>query len=88
MFEVLALLFASASIHFLVLAFHNRQKFSSRTFLKASLRILIFGVLLLTTLYLVRPFINNLYDELFFVLVVGFIIFFGFYLRDYREEDK
>lgn len=56
--------------------------------MKASLRILIFGVLLLATLYLVRPVINNLYDELFFVLVVGFIVFFGFYLRDYREEDK
>jgi uncharacterized membrane protein YccC len=88
MIEVLTLLLVSVSIHFLVLVFHNKQKLSSQTFFKASLRILGFGSGLLIILYLLKPLINNVYDEIVIVLITGFLVFLSFYLKDYHDEKK
>lgn len=87
MLEILILLFLSASIHFLTLVFHNKQSFNSKTFFKASTRILCFSIFLIFTLFAVKPFLKNIFDELLIVLIVGFFVFWLFYIKDYKNDS-
>lgn len=87
MLEILILLFISASIHFLTLVFHNKQNLNSKTFFKASIRILCFSILLIAILFAANPFLSNVFDELLIIIIIGFVIFLSFYIKDYKNEN-
>ncbi|OKY25047.1 hypothetical protein [Thalassotalea sp. PP2-459] len=86
MLEILILLLISVTIHFLILVFHNKQKFNGKTFFKASLRILGFSICLIAILFAVKPLLDTVFDELLIIVLFGYIVFLGLYLNDYKNE--
>lgn len=88
MFEIIALLLFCASVHFLILVFHNKQNFTFKTFYKALVRIFVFCFISISCLFLVKSVTDNVYDQSIILFVLGFVVFRYFFLRDYQEEKK
>jgi hypothetical protein len=86
--EIISPLFISISIYFLILVFHNKQKFSFKTFFKVSVRVLGFFVILMATVFALKPFLSNVYDQAIILGVVAFITIKLFYTKDYEDEEK
>ena len=86
--EIISPLFISIIIYFLISVFHNKQKFSFKTFFKVSVRIFGAVVILLTTLVALKPWVSNRYDQAIILGVVAFVIFKLIYTKDYDGEEK
>jgi hypothetical protein len=88
MLDIITLILVSGCVHFLILVFHNKQSFSLKTLIKALMRIMFFCAVAFCFFIAMKPLIKNLYDELIMLFIVGFFVFFCFYLKDYRDETK
>lgn len=86
MLEVLILIFLATLFHFIRLTFHNKQNFNSKTFLKASIRIVTFIVIAISALVAFIPKSANSIEAIPIIFIIGYIIFFCFYFKDYGNK--
>ncbi|MEM9103817.1 MAG: hypothetical protein AAGB12_16030 [Pseudomonadota bacterium] len=85
--EIMFSLLVAATIHFLVLVYHNNQEFSSRTFLKSSMRIIGTIVCIIVALFITKPLHKNATDGVIFVMVlVCYFLYLKFFTDDYKND--
>ncbi|MBE1299028.1 MAG: hypothetical protein GJ680_03850 [Alteromonadaceae bacterium] len=83
--EILLLLLMATTIHFSVLVFHNKNKFSMATFYKASRRIVGFLVILLAIMVILKPLLKTTSDELIVIVIVTYAVFYKYFSNDYKK---